>query len=108
MYVCCGAERTHQLQHLSGEGETEFHESTHSLEYGATTEETVSETVVQEIVVCSENVINGGGSMETLHEARPVGLNDLHCHVVLQALDKVEHSVEEGKSQCVPEGGEGL
>ena len=92
----------HLFLHVSGEVETQLHESADSLEDVAITEETVSEAGVQEVGVGLQNVVDGRNLRQLLLKGTPVGLQDLHCHVVLEALDKVEHSLQQGKGRDVP------
>lgn len=82
--------------------ETEFHESADSLEDAAVTQEAISETGVQEVSVCLQDIVNGGHSRQLLLKGAPIGLQHLHGHVVLEALDKVEHPLQQGKGWDVP------
>ena len=92
----------HLFLHVSGEVQTQLHESADSLEDAAITQETVSEAGVQEVSVSLQDVIDGRNLRQLPLKGAPVGLQDLHSHVVLETLYKVEHSLQQGKGRDVP------
>ena len=84
------------------EVQAELQETTDCLENIAVTQKTISQTGVQEIAVSLQDIVNGGHPRQLLLKGTPVWLQNLHCHVVLETLDKIEHSLQEGKRRDVP------
>lgn len=93
---------THLFLHALRELEAQFHEPAHNPEDVAMTEKAVAEAGVQKVSVCPQHIINSGCQAERLLKGTPVWFQHLHGHVVLQALYKVEHALQEGKGWDVP------
>ena len=83
---------------MACEGGANSHKSTQNFQDFSVAQHAPVKTLVEKIIVCREYIINGGDGSEASFQMSPVRFQYLkHC-VVLEVLDKVEHSLEECKS----------
>ena len=58
-------------------------------------------TIVKEIIMLLQNIINCSTGSQTDDKAVPGGLNNLHHHVVAQVLDQNQHLLSETEGRMI-------
>ena len=87
---------------MARESCTYRHESADILEDIPTAQKAVPQTFVQKVVVPRKNVVDGRRFSKISLQLNPVWLEHLEHHVILKVLDKVEHSLKQGKRGAIP------